>query len=82
MASHGAEPHGAGLSARLNANVVQIVGAADEPARDHAVDALTSRLKLHGLAVDRILGIPDGSVTVLDRAQVEIMVAALPRNYQ
>jgi AcrR family transcriptional regulator len=70
-----------GLSARLNANVVQIVDAADQPARDHAIAVLTSRLKLHGLAVDRVLEIPDGSVTVLDREQVEIMVAALPRNY-
>jgi hypothetical protein len=33
------------------------------------------------LAVDRILELPDGSLTVLDRAQVEIMVAALPRKY-
>jgi TetR/AcrR family transcriptional regulator, cholesterol catabolism regulator len=70
-----------GLSARVNANVVQIVGATDESARDHAIEVLTSRLKLHGLAVDRILEIPDGSVTVLDRVQVEIMVAPLPRNY-
>ena len=68
-----------GLSARVNANVVQIVDATDQPARDHAIDVLTSRLKLHGLAVDRILELPDGSVTVLDRAQVETMVAALPR---
>jgi TetR/AcrR family transcriptional regulator, cholesterol catabolism regulator len=67
-----------GLSARVNANVVQIVDATDQPARDHAIDVLTSRLKLHGLAVDRILGLADGSVTVLDRAQVETMVAALP----
>jgi AcrR family transcriptional regulator len=69
-----------GLSARVNANVVQIVDATGESARDDAVDVLTNRLKLHGLAVDRILGIPDGSVTVLDRTQVEVMVAALPRN--
>jgi AcrR family transcriptional regulator len=70
-----------GLSARVNTNVVQIVGATDESAREHAIDVLTSRLELHGLAVDRILELPDGSVTALDRAQVEIMVAALPRNY-
>lgn len=69
-----------GLSARVNAHVVQIVDAADESAREHAVDVLTSRLKLHGLAVDRILELPDGSVTVLDREQVATMVAALPRN--
>ena len=70
-----------GLSARVNANVVQIVDATDQLARDHAIDVLTSRLKLHGLAVDRILELPDGSVTILDRAQVETMVAALPRSY-
>ncbi|BBZ38002.1 TetR/AcrR family transcriptional regulator [Mycobacterium conspicuum] len=63
-----------GLSARVNANVVQIVDAPDSSAREHAIDVLASRLRLHGLAVDRILGLPDGSVTVLDRAQVEIMV--------
>ncbi len=68
-----------GLSARVNANVVQIVDATDQAACDHAIDVLTSRLKLHGVAVDRILELPDGSVTVLDRAEVETMVAALPR---
>jgi TetR/AcrR family transcriptional regulator, cholesterol catabolism regulator len=68
-----------GLSARVNANVVQIVDATDQSGRDHAIDVLTSRLELHGLAVDRILELPDGSLNVLDRAQVETMVAALPR---
>jgi AcrR family transcriptional regulator len=67
-----------GLSARVNANVVQIVDATDQSGRDHAIDVLTSRLELHGLAVDRILELPDGSLSVLDRAQVETMVAALP----
>jgi TetR/AcrR family transcriptional regulator, cholesterol catabolism regulator len=70
-----------GLAARLNTNLVQIVGAIDEPAREHAIDILTSRLKLHGLAVDRVLELQDGSIAVLNRAQVEVMVAALPRNY-
>jgi TetR/AcrR family transcriptional regulator, cholesterol catabolism regulator len=60
---------------------VQIFDATDESGRDHAIDVLTGRLKLHGLTVDRVLGLPDGSVTVLSRAQVESMVAALPRNY-
>ena len=70
-----------GLAARVNSNVVQIFDATDESGRDHAIDVLTRRLKLHGLTVDRVLGLPDGSVTVLSRAQVESMVAALPRNY-
>jgi TetR/AcrR family transcriptional regulator, cholesterol catabolism regulator len=71
-----------GLAARINSNIVQVADAADESARIRAVDVLASRFRLHGLAVDRILKLSDGSVTVLDRAQVETMIDALPRNYQ
>jgi TetR/AcrR family transcriptional regulator, cholesterol catabolism regulator len=70
-----------GLAARVNANVVQILDAIDESSRVQAVTILTKRFKLHGVAVDRVLGLPDGSIIVLRRAQVEMMVAALPRNY-
>jgi hypothetical protein len=56
------------LSARVNANVVQIAGATAHASRDYPIDVLTSRVELHGLAVDRILGLQDGSMTVLDRA--------------
>ena len=70
-----------GLAARVNANVVQILDATDESSRVQAVTILTKRFKLHGVAVDRVLGLPDGSIIVLRRAQVEMMVAALPRNY-
>ena len=70
-----------GLAARTNSNVVQIIDATDEPSREHAIDVLTNRFTLHGLAVDRVLGLPDGSITVLSRAQVDMMVAALPRDY-
>ncbi|WAJ46537.1 TetR/AcrR family transcriptional regulator [Mycobacterium sp. Aquia_216] len=70
-----------GLAARTSSNVVQIVDATDAPGREHAIDVLTARFKLHGLAVDRVLGLPDGSITVLSRAQVEMMVAPLPRDY-
>src|ERR1700753_871532 len=45
------------------------------------MDCLTTRFRLHGLAIDRILGLPDGSITTLTRAQVEAMVAAIPRSY-
>jgi AcrR family transcriptional regulator len=65
-----------GLAARVNTNLVQIFDAPDESSRARAVDVLTKRFKLHGIAVDRILGLPDGSITVLRRAQVETMVAA------
>jgi TetR/AcrR family transcriptional regulator, cholesterol catabolism regulator len=70
-----------GLAARTNSNIVDVLQAADESARVHAIDFLTTRFRLHGLAIDRILGLPDGSITTLTRTQVEAMVAALPRNY-
>jgi hypothetical protein len=35
----------------------------------------------YGAAIDRVLGLPDGTVTALVRAQVETLVAALPREY-
>jgi hypothetical protein len=35
------------------------------------------RLKLYGIATDRILGLPDGSTAVLDREQLEAMTALL-----
>jgi TetR/AcrR family transcriptional regulator, cholesterol catabolism regulator len=79
------DPEGVGdmiqaLAARTNSKILDVVAATDEPARDHAIDVLTTRFKLHGLAIDRILGLPDASITVLTRAQVEAMVAVLP-NY-
>ena len=70
-----------GLAARTTTKILDVLDAADEPARDHAIDFLTARFRLHGLAADRVLGLPDGSITALTRAQVEKMVAALPRNY-
>ena len=70
-----------GLAARTNTKIIDVGDAADESARDHAIDVLTTRFRLHGLATDRVLGLPDESVATLTRAQVEEMVAALPRSY-
>ncbi len=70
-----------GLAARTNSNILEVLQAADESARERAIDCLTTRFRLHGLAIDRILGLPDGSVTTLTRAQVEAMVGALPRSW-
>jgi TetR/AcrR family transcriptional regulator, cholesterol catabolism regulator len=80
------DPEGVGdmiqsLAAHTNSKILDVLDAADESARDHAIDVLTTRFRLHGLAIDRLLALPDGSVTVLTRAQVETMVAALPRHY-
>jgi TetR/AcrR family transcriptional regulator, cholesterol catabolism regulator len=70
-----------GLAARTNSNILQVLDAADESARDHAIDALATRFRLHGITIDRILGLPDESIDTLTREQVEAMVAALPRSY-
>ncbi len=70
-----------GLAARTNSNILEVFQAADQPAREREIDRLTTRFRLHGLAIDRILGLPDGSITTLTRAQVEAMVAALPRGW-
>jgi len=70
-----------GLAARTNSNILDVLQATDESSRERAIDCLTTRFRLHGLAIDRILGLPDGSITTLTRQQVETMVAALPRNY-
>lgn len=70
-----------GLAARTNTNVIEVLQATDESARDVAIDRLTTRFKLHGLAIDRVLGLSDGSVTTLTRAQVEALLAALPRSW-
>jgi TetR/AcrR family transcriptional regulator, cholesterol catabolism regulator len=70
-----------GLAARTNSKILDVLQADAESARDLAVDVLTTRFTLHGLAIDRILRLPDGSITTLTCADVEAMVAALPRNY-
>ncbi|OBG62283.1 TetR family transcriptional regulator [Mycobacterium sp. E3298] len=70
-----------GLAARTNSTIVAVLQAPDESARERAIDSMTKRFRLHGLAIDRILGLPDGSVTTLARTQVEALVAALPRTY-
>jgi AcrR family transcriptional regulator len=70
-----------GLAARTNSNVLEALEATDESARQRAIDSLTTRFRLHGVAVDRVLGLPDGSVTTLTRAQVEALFGALPRSF-
>jgi hypothetical protein len=70
-----------GLAARTNTKILAVMAAADEAARDKAIDDLTARFRLHGLAAGRALGLPDGSITTLSRGQVEEMVAAVPRSY-
>lgn len=70
-----------GLAARTNSMILNVLQAKDAAARECAIDCLTTRFRLHGFAIDRILGLPDESVSILTRTQVEALVAALPRNH-
>jgi TetR/AcrR family transcriptional regulator, cholesterol catabolism regulator len=37
-----------GLAARTNSKILDVFDAPDESARDHAIDVLTTRFRLHG----------------------------------
>ncbi|EUA79844.1 bacterial regulatory s, tetR family protein [Mycobacteroides abscessus subsp. bolletii 103] len=66
-----------GLAATMGTAVQRIIAAPDAPARAQAIDAAVLRQRLYGIATDRILGLPDGTVEVLDRDQIEALVAML-----
>lgn len=66
-----------GFAANMQTQLVQILNATDAKSRRKAIDITMKRLKLYGIATDRILGLPDGSTVVLTRKQVETMTALL-----
>ncbi|WP_319447247.1 MULTISPECIES: TetR/AcrR family transcriptional regulator [unclassified Mycobacterium] len=66
-----------GFAAGMQNHLVDVLNAPDARSRRKAIDVSVMRLKLYGVATDRILGLPDGSTVVLDRKQVEAMVALL-----
>jgi TetR/AcrR family transcriptional regulator, cholesterol catabolism regulator len=66
-----------GFAASTQTNLVRVLNAPDAKSRRKAVDDCMKRLRLHGIATDRILGLPDGSTVVLDRKQVEALIALL-----
>lgn len=66
-----------GFAASMQTNLVKVLNSPDPKSRRKAIDDCVKRLKFHGTAVDRVLGLPDGSTTVLDRKQVEAMVALI-----
>ncbi|BBY08943.1 TetR/AcrR family transcriptional regulator [Mycobacterium noviomagense] len=66
-----------GFAASMQKLVVRVLDAPDAKSRRKVIDTCVKRLKLHGIATDRILGLPDGSTVVLNRKQVEAMVARL-----
>ncbi|KUH99957.1 TetR/AcrR family transcriptional regulator [Mycobacterium sp. IS-3022] len=66
-----------GFAASMQSMLVRVLNAPDAKARRKSIDDSAKRLKLYGIATDRILGLPDGSTVVLDRSQIEAMVAHL-----
>jgi TetR/AcrR family transcriptional regulator, cholesterol catabolism regulator len=66
-----------GFAASMQTNLGDVFNAPNAKSRRQAIDNSVKRLKLHGIATDRILGLPDGSTVVLNRKQVEAMVALL-----
>ncbi len=60
-------------AASTNTMLLKVLEAADGVTREQAIEALTTRYRLHGHAVDRILGLPDGSTRALGRDQVRAM---------
>lgn len=66
-----------GFAASTRKNLVDVLNAPDAKSRRKAIDVSVTRLKLYGVATDRIVGLPDGSTVVLDRKQVEAIVALL-----
>jgi hypothetical protein len=66
-----------GFAASMQKYLLHVLDAPDAKSRRKAIDDCVKRLKLHGIATDRILGLPDRSTVVLDRRQVEAMVALL-----
>jgi AcrR family transcriptional regulator len=66
-----------GFAASMQANLVKVLNSPDAKSRRKAVDDAVKRLKFHGIAVDRVLGLPDGSTVALDREQVEAMLALI-----
>ena len=66
-----------GFASSLQTNLVRVLNAPNAKSRRTAIDDCVKRIKLHGIATDRILGLPDGSTVVLNRKQVGAMVALL-----
>jgi len=58
--------------------VAQAVAASSASQRSRAVRQLQARLRFHGIAIDRILGLPDGSVRYVQPGFARALLAAAP----
>jgi hypothetical protein len=54
------------------------MAAANDKERQEILKAYHKRLRLHGIAIDRILGLPDGTLRVPTLQQLKKLMATLP----
>jgi AcrR family transcriptional regulator len=54
------------LGASTHDAVARAIAASGTAEEDAAIEALDQRLRFHGIAIDRILGLPDGSLTFVE----------------
>lgn len=56
--------------------VARALGAVTKKDRQEALSAFQKRLRLHGIAIDRVLGLPDGSVHMLKPQDAQKLMSA------
>jgi len=54
------------LNASTHDAVVRTIEAMGTTGEEAAIDALDQRFQFQGIAMDRILGLPDGSLTIVE----------------
>jgi TetR/AcrR family transcriptional regulator, cholesterol catabolism regulator len=57
--------------------VTRIIGAVTEKERQEVLKAFQKRLRLNGIAIDRLLGLPDGTLYVPKLREVKKLIAKL-----
>jgi AcrR family transcriptional regulator len=82
---HTSDPEGvADLLQQLASNthpfVTRIIGATTEKERQGILKAFQRRLQLNGVAIDRLLGLPDGTLYVPKLREVRKLMARLAEN--
>jgi AcrR family transcriptional regulator len=64
------------LGASTHDAVARAIGASGTPEAAAAADALEERLRFQGIAIDRILGLPDGSIVFVESGFARAVMAA------
>jgi len=80
---HTFDPEGVGdmlqqLASSTYPFVTRAMAARNDEERQEILKAYQKRLRLHGIAIDRILGLPDGALRVPTLQQLKKLMATLP----